>query len=163
MVNIHFLNAIASPSTNPCRWILVSDFGCIYRIYHACELVMYGVVNVLFCTLCGECPIYTWCGESPVWWMSSSIIYYHMMWWMSGVVKICVANVVQLWIEMYPCSTKTREVLGNPSWCPRDFPRPEIFPEGEARGKSRRSREISKAEGMDFPILPEFWWSTDTI
>ena len=33
---------------------------------------------------------------------------------------------------MYPCSTKTREVLGN-----------------------------LKAEGMDSPIPPKFWWSTD--
>ena len=46
---------------------------------------------------------------------------------------------------------------------PRDFPRPERFPEGEARGKSRGSREISRAEGMDFPIPPEFWWSTDIL
>merc|ERR1712212_1387 len=42
---------------------------------------------------------------------------------------------------MYPCSTKTREVLGNPS-PPPNFPRPKRFPEGEARGKSRGSREI---------------------
>ena len=28
-------------------------------------------------------------------------------------------------------------------------------------GKSRGSREISRAEGMDFPIPPESWWSTD--
>ena len=42
---------------------------------------------------------------------------------------------------LYPCSIKTREVLGNPSPTP-DFPRPERFPEGEARGKSRGSREI---------------------
>ena len=34
---------------------------------------------------------------------------------------------------------------------PRDFPRPERFPEGEARGKSRGSREISRAEGVGFP------------
>ena len=47
--------------------------------------------------------------------------------------------------------------------CPKDFPRPERFPEGEARGKSRGSREISRAEGMDFPIPPEFWWSTDIL
>ena len=40
---------------------------------------------------------------------------------------------------LYPCSTKTREVLGNPSRRPKDFPRPERFPEGEARGKSRGS------------------------
>ena len=56
-----------------------------------------------------------------------------------------------------------REVLGNPSPSPRDFPRPERFPEGEARGKSRGSRKISRAEGMDFPIPPEFWWSTDIL
>ena len=48
-------------------------------------------------------------------------------------------------------------------WCPRDFPRPERFPEGEARGKSWGSREISRAEGMDFPITPEFWWRTDIL
>ena len=24
-------------------------------------------------------------------------------------------------------------------------------------------REISRAEGMDFPITPEFWWSTDIL
>ena len=47
---------------------------------------------------------------------------------------------------MYPCSTKTREVLGNPS-PPPNFPRPKRFPEGEARGKSRGSREILR----DFP------------
>ena len=46
---------------------------------------------------------------------------------------------------------------------PRDFLRPERFPEGEARGKSRGSREISRAEGMDFPIPPESWWSTDIL
>ena len=45
----------------------------------------------------------------------------------------------------------------------QDFPRPERFPEGEARGKSRGSREIWRAEGMDFPIPPEFWWSTDNL
>ena len=46
---------------------------------------------------------------------------------------------------------------------PRDFPRPERSPEGEARGKSRGSREIWRAEGMDFPIPPEFWWCTDIL
>ena len=45
----------------------------------------------------------------------------------------------------------------------QDFPRPERFPEGEARGKSRGSREILRAEGMDFPIPSEFWWSTDIL
>ena len=46
---------------------------------------------------------------------------------------------------------------------PRDFLRPERFPEGEARGKSRGSREIWRAEGMDYPIPPKFWWSTDNL
>ena len=45
----------------------------------------------------------------------------------------------------------------------QDFPRPERFPEGEARGKSQGLREIWRAEGMDFPIPPEFWWSTDNL
>ena len=46
---------------------------------------------------------------------------------------------------------------------PRDFPRPSRFPSGFALGKSLGSREISWASGMDFPIPPSFWWSTDTI
>ena len=44
----------------------------------------------------------------------------------------------------------------------------------EGRGKSRGSREILRAEGMDFPIhpsslqctytiSPKFWWSTDIL
>ena len=48
---------------------------------------------------------------------------------------------------MYPCSTKRREGLENPSPTPKISrghgfctPRPEGFPEGEARGKSRGSR-----------------------
>ena len=40
---------------------------------------------------------------------------------------------------MYPCSTKTREVLGNPSLTPRRFP---------------ETREIPRVE---------FWWSTDIL
>ena len=44
---------------------------------------------------------------------------------------------------MYPCSTKTREVLGNLSQ-PPNLPRPKRFPEGEAQGKSRGSREIQE-------------------
>ena len=33
------------------------------------------------------------------------------------------------------------------------------------RAPPRRGRywEISRAEGMDFPIPPEFWWSTDIL
>ena len=48
--------------------------------------------------------------------------------------------------RMYPCSTKTREVLGNPS------PTPERFPEGnlKGRGKSRGRR------GWIFQYLPSF-------
>ena len=58
-----------------------------------------------------------------------------------------------------PYSTKTREVLGNPSPPPSRFPSTlEIF----ALGKSLWSREISWASGMDFSIPPLFWWSTDT-
>ena len=60
-------------------------------------------------------------------------------------------------MTLYPCSTKTREVLGNPS------PTPERFPEGEARGKSRGLRKILRAEGMDFLLRLEFWWSTDNL
>ena len=47
---------------------------------------------------------------------------------------------------------------------PRDFPRakPEGNPEG--RGvQNPRPRKISRAEGMDFPIPPESWWSTDIL
>ena len=46
---------------------------------------------------------------------------------------------------------------------PWDFPRPSRFPLGFALGKSLGSREISWALGMDFPIPPSFWWSTDTL
>ena len=45
-------------------------------------------------------------------------------------------------LTLYPCSNKTREVLEN------QFPTPERFPS-----------EISRAEGMDFPIPFEFWWN----
>ena len=47
---------------------------------------------------------------------------------------------------LYPCSTKTREVLGNRS------AREISWDLSEARGKSRGLREIS--------LPPEFWWST---
>ena len=50
----------------------------------------------------------------------------------------------------------------HPRW-PKDFPRPKSYPEGEAREKSWGSREISRAERMDFPIPPKFWWSTDIL
>ena len=70
-----------------------------------------------------------------------------------------IATFIYIYISiraLYPCSTKTREVLGNPS------PTAERFP--ETRGKKfRGSREILRAEGMDFPIRPEFWWSTDIL
>ena len=52
-----------------------------------------------------------------------------------------------------PYTTKTREVLGNPSPPPCTFPRASIF----------ESREIFWASGMDFPIPPSSWWSTDTF
>ena len=37
----------------------------------------------------------------------------------------------------------------------------EIHP--ETPETSQGSREIWRAEGMDFPIPPEFWWSTDNL
>ena len=48
---------------------------------------------------------------------------------------------------MYPCSTKTREVLGNPS------PTPKRFPETREISRGRSPREISRVEGnpRDFP------------
>ena len=45
-----------------------------------------------------------------------------------------------------PCSTKTREVLGNPSLCPPDFPRPSRFPSSFALRKSLGSQEKSRCE-----------------
>ena len=92
-----------------------------------------------------------------------------------------------------PCSTKTREVLGNLSPTPLRFPstvsfaplNPRDFPwvswcKTHGLGKSLgfpstleislglRPREISWvsgnwAAGMDFPIPPSSWWSTDTF
>ena len=56
-------------------------------------------------------------------------------------------------IWLYPCSTKTREVLGNPSTKPKRFPKTRKI----SRGRSLR--EISRVEGnLDgggdgFPIL----------
>ena len=46
---------------------------------------------------------------------------------------------------------------------PQDFPRPSRFFSGFALRKFLGSREISWALGMDLPIPPSFWWSTDTI
>ena len=56
------------------------------------------------------------------------------------------------------------EAVGFAPRDPRDFPRakPEGNPEG--RGvQNPRPRKISRAEGMDFPIPPESWWSTDIL
>ena len=39
---------------------------------------------------------------------------------------------------------------------PRDFLTPDRFPEAEVREKSRGSREVARAEGVDFPIPLEF-------
>ena len=38
---------------------------------------------------------------------------------------------------------------------------PQIFPETQEISWGRSPREIWRAEGVDFPIPPEFWWSTD--
>ena len=37
------------------------------------------------------------------------------------------------------------------------------IPDGRKISRGRSSREILRAEGMDFPIPPEFWWSTDIL
>ena len=38
------------------------------------------------------------------------------------------------------------------------------IPDGQKISRDPRgSREIWRAEGMDFPIPPEFWWSTDNL
>ena len=63
----------------------------------------------------------------------------------------------KLMMRECPYSTKPREVLRNPS------PLPSRFPSGFALGKSLGSQEISRPSGMDFPIPPELWWSTDTM
>ena len=65
----------------------------------------------------------------------------------------------RLMMRKCPYSTKPREVLGNPS------PPLLIFPMTfeVSLGNSLGSREISWASGMDFPIPPELWWSTDTM
>ena len=47
---------------------------------------------------------------------------------------------------MYPCSTKTREVLGNPS------PTPKRLTATREISRGQSPREISKAEGMDSPF-----------
>ena len=56
---------------------------------------------------------------------------------------------------MYPCSTKTREVLENPS------PAPKRFPETREISQGRSPREISRAEGMDFPFSHHWQGSID--
>ena len=40
---------------------------------------------------------------------------------------------------------------------PNDFPRAK--PEGNLEGRGK----FWGAEGMDFPVPPEFWWSTDIL
>ena len=41
--------------------------------------------------------------------------------------------------------------------------KPERFPETQFISQGRNPREISRAEGMDFPIHPKFWWSADFL
>ena len=56
------------------------------------------------------------------------------------------------------------EAVGFAPRDPRDFPRAK--PEGISEGRevqNPRARKISRAEGMDFPIPPESWWSTDIL
>merc|ERR1719222_411944 len=37
------------------------------------------------------------------------------------------------------------------------------IPDAREISRGRSPREIWRAEGMDFPIPPEFWWSTDNL
>merc|ERR1712218_662673 len=47
---------------------------------------------------------------------------------------------------------------------PRDFPRAKTEGNPEGRGvQNPWPREISRAEGMDFPVPPESGWSTDIL
>ena len=69
---------------------------------------------------------------------------------------------------LYSCSTKMREVLGNPSPLPY-FPRPKRFPEGKARGKSQCLREIRDIFGdrgfcTPWPcVLPHQHWTVNCM
>ena len=38
-----------------------------------------------------------------------------------------------------------------------------VGPAGIPEVQNPRHREISRASGIDFPIFPSFWWSTDTV
>ena len=57
--------------------------------------------------------------------------------------KFCVfiSKISGVHSTLYPCSTKTREVLGNPS------PTPERFPEARKISRERSPREILRVEG----------------
>ena len=123
-----------------------------------------------FCSVCcaefsSSSTLHLPCSPEPVesvfacWAVERSDIY------LNDVVKIGVfpaiwwhgeALLQDLNEGLYPCSTKTREVLGNPSQRPIDFLRAK--PEGnlEGRGKSWGWRGW-------FPIPPEFWWNTDIL
>ena len=61
-------------------------------------------------------------------------------------------------------SERFSEAVGFAPRDPRDFPRAK--PEGNPEGRGVQNpwpREILRAEGMDFPIPPESWWSTDIL
>ena len=62
---------------------------------------------------------------------------------------------------MYPCSTKTGEILGNPSPRAERFPETQEISHGRRLGKSRGLREILR----DFPrlwvLLPPCKWGID--
>ena len=65
--------------------------------------------------------------------------------------------VERLFMKECPNSTKTREVLRNPSQNPISK-----FPLGFSFGKPLKSQKISWLSGMDLPIPPLFWWSMNT-
>ena len=68
------------------------------------------------------------------------------------ITCILSSSAGKLMMRECPYSTKTRKVLGNPS--------PSAL---EISLGPRDSQEISRVSGMDFPIPPSSWRSTDTM
>ena len=76
--------------------------------------------------LAGHLIVRTWFGESH---LRRQFVHKQTR----EITSRSLISLLQQYRGLYPCSTKTREVLGNPSRRPRDFLRPE-------KGKSRKQR-----------------------